>query len=297
MEGELALAARIASGQLRGDAVVFGLMQSFVAMSTKIQAGRVRAKSGKFMTEEMMLDVVSVLGNSREARNLMSMFGVAKSSTPRVPLQHDALPDFFMAIRDGEVLRRNVRLVLSLFNGARQRRHHVCMDETCITPNYDLLTGLRTESGLVGGCMDFTGSGKYDPNKDETYHSPKTDIATLPEDRRSRLYMTFLVTLTTRNKEGFDICMVPSVPGKRPAASVFDLAGLVLSEATAGNDNLPPASMAYDGGTFNCMVNAALLGLLPPESLKGHVFWEDCSPSAIGGIPCFPFKLLILDSH
>ena len=292
LEGELALAARIASGHLRGDAVVFGLMQSFTAMSAKMQACCIRTKSGKFMTPELMLDVVSVLGNSREARNLMSMFGVSESCAPRVPLQHDGLPDFYMAIRDTDILSRNVQLALSLLNGTGKRRHHLCMDETCVTPNYDLLTGLRSESGIVGGCLDFTTC--YDPAKDETYHPSMTQICKLPQDRRSRLYLTFLLTLTTRNTEAFDVCMVPSVPGKRPASNLFHLAGAVLAAATAGNSNLPPASLAYDGGTFNCMVNAALLGLMPSESMQGSEFWKFCSPCSIGNIPCFPFRLLML---
>lgn len=293
VEGELALASKIATGQLRGDAVVFGLVQSFVAMSSKVQAGNVRTRSGKFMTAEMMMDVVSVLGNSREARNLMSLFGVATSCTPRVPLQHDALPDFYMAIRSPEVLRRNIQLALGLLTGAGKRKHHLCMDETCIVANYDHLIGLREENGIVGGCMDFNRC--YDPAKDETYHPPKTDISKLPDDRKSRLYLTFLLTSTTQNTHGFDVCMVPSVPGRRPASNILDLAGAVLAEATSANDNLPPASMAYDGGTFNCLVNAALLGVLKDVDMKGHAFWEHCQPSAIPGIPCFPFKLLMLD--
>lgn len=291
MEGELALAARIASGQLRGDAVVFGLVQSFVAMSSKMQGGRVRTKSGKFMTEEMMLDVVSVLGNSREARNLMSMFGVAKSSTPRVPLQHDALPDFYMAVRSSQVLRRNAQLILALLNGTNRRRHHVVMDETCVTPNYDLVTGLRPEGGgIVGGGMDFGAA------VDETFQDPKAvDIATLPADKRARLYLSFLVTLTAQNTQCYDMCMVPSLPGKRPGSVMLNVAGMVLAELTAGNADLPPSSLAYDGGTFNSLVNAALLGLLSVESMKGHAFWEQCTPCSIGSLPCFPFRLLMLD--
>lgn len=91
-----------------------------------------------------------------EARmDVVSMRGVAKTCIPRVSLQHHALPDFFMAIRDTDVLGRNIQLALSLLGGTGKRKHHICMDETCISANYERLIGLRAENGIVfnGGSI------------------------------------------------------------------------------------------------------------------------------------------------
>lgn len=294
LEDDLRLAAQVACGKLRADAVVHGLVQSFAAMATKVQDGRVRTKSGKYMSAELMSDVVSILGNSREARNLMSLFGVAKSCTPKMPLQHDSLPDFFMAVRSESVLQRNVQLALSLLNSTGKRRHHLCFDETCITPNYDQCNGLRQEgSGIVGGCYKI--GAKYDPAGDCTFHIAREhDILKLPQEDRAKLFMSFLLTSTYQNSKCFDVCQVPSQPGAQNASSLLCLTGAVLAAATQANAGLPPASMAYDGATYHCLVNAALLGLLPQEAMMQAPFWRSCSVHSVGSLPCFPYRLLTL---
>ena len=92
--------------------------------------------------------------------------------------------------------------------------------------------------------------------------------------------------------------MMPQLPVKEEARSsarkLLNFIGMVMKEATRSNGDLPPSSIAFDGGTKNVMLHKVLLGLVPPHELCDFPFWHRLQFTSIEA-PLFPFKLGKLD--
>ena len=92
--------------------------------------------------------------------------------------------------------------------------------------------------------------------------------------------------------------MMPQLPVKEEASSsagkLLNFMGMVMKAATRANGDLPPSSIAFDGGTKNVMLHKVLLGLIPPHELSDFPFWHRLQFTSIEA-PLFPFKLGKLD--
>ena len=93
--------------------------------------------------------------------------------------------------------------------------------------------------------------------------------------------------------------MVPQLPAKESTAcsaeKLLIWMGQVLKAATKANGDVPPASLAFDGGTKNSMINKVFLGCIPPTQLADMVFWKRLSFMDVP-VMLFPFKLAHLDA-
>ena len=116
---------------------------------------------------------------------------------------HPSLPDFFCALRNPDILLQNFKKTLFLLGVPGLRRHHIVVDETCIAANYELLVGMdeSREGRIVGGGFSF------DPGSDYSSLDPlECNVADIPEEHKSRLLTTVLVTRNDTNKASVDVC-------------------------------------------------------------------------------------------
>lgn len=158
-ESDLSLACAVARGKLREDAVVHGLFQAFFAMVEKKERGLQRLCSSKALKEETIVDMLGILGKHKEVRHLFHKFGVSWRAPPQVPLQNERLPDFFCAVRDPEILKRNAQLCLGMLGCFGTQCGVILMDETVYRSTWELI-GLRCNDGIIGGPWS------NDPTKD-----------------------------------------------------------------------------------------------------------------------------------
>lgn len=229
------------------------------------------------------------MGNSKEAKQLLARFGVTDNAIPRTPLNHPELPSFFVALMepDPSRLQRNVRLALSHLQVPGLR--------TVVSAGYDLIYGLAEDSSkprVVRGGWTPDGS---DFSMLNPANHPLVD---LPEEKKSRLYMDVILTRNDANNFLFHLCMVPQMPANDSVAcsahKLLHWMGSLMKEATEANGDLPPSSLAFDGGTKNAMLNKVLLGCVLPKDLKEFPFWNKCSFESVP-VPLFPFKLAKLE--
>lgn len=92
--------------------------------------------------------------------------------------------------------------------------------------------------------------------------------------------------------------MVPQAPAAETAAcsskALLYLMGFVMQGASRGNGDVPPASLAFDGGTKNSLLNKVLLGLVSRTDLLEYPFWPRLTLQPVNA-PMFPYKLCLLD--
>eukprot|EP00434_Breviolum_minutum_P032853 symbB.v1.2.029056.t1/scaffold3142.1/size62523/1 len=295
---DLKVASQIASGALRRDGLIMALMRSAIHMNHAQERGCLRTKTGQYLDHDALGDLMCSLGNSKETRHLLDRFGVVKSAIPRVGLIHPELPQFFCPLdaTDPCTLQMNVRKSLAHLNVAGKRRHHIVVDETVVSGGYDVVYGLLPDSsnGIVigGGWSEEDDWSKLDPQAHV--------LSKLPEDKKSKLYLDVVVTRNDNNNHAFHLCLVPQMPAKDTvscsATKLLAWMGTLLREATKANGDLPPSSIAFDGGTKNSMLNKVLLGCIPRDDLLDYSFWHRLSFATVSA-PMFPYKLCKVDGQ
>ena len=92
---DLEVASRIAAGALRSDALVDGLVTTFVQTLQSSLTNKRRQTSSQFMQQEALVDAIHTLGRGSECQALMSRFKVNKQSLPKLSLNHASMPDSF----------------------------------------------------------------------------------------------------------------------------------------------------------------------------------------------------------
>ena len=105
-EADLCLASKVASGQLRADSLVHGLVMSFLSMHKQVVAGCRRQSTSVHMEEDALMEAVMDLGRGRELRSLLQRFHVNPRSRPRLDLSGSelGLPDFYASLSNGDAL-------------------------------------------------------------------------------------------------------------------------------------------------------------------------------------------------
>lgn len=82
----------------------------------------------------------------------LRLMGVNPRIIPRLDLRLEFLPQPFVACRDAELLRQNIRIAQGLLDiNTKGREWILICDETCFFPTLDLISGLRDSLGYVGG--------------------------------------------------------------------------------------------------------------------------------------------------
>ncbi|CAE8585149.1 unnamed protein product [Polarella glacialis] len=141
------------------------------------------------------------------------------------------------------------------------------MDETCWHPSFELISGLRSKIGIVGGA--------YSADQDCSYIEPASTDEFPSEDKLARLTMHYCISRIESRRVVFDICMIPE---KKPGCkdSKFKVAGTIFASATLANGGVPPMGGAWDGGSSNALINDAFLGLISRETSAAATFWREC---------------------
>ena len=158
-------------------------------------------------------------------------------------------------------------------------------------PRY--LPGLRSDGsmGIVGGPYD------ENPESDLSFvDAKKVVLRDLPQDKASKLTLSFVVSCTDSNRHTFDVCMIPRTRGDGKAEKVLHLLGRVLLAGANANNQLPLLGVSFDGGGCNSAINACLLGLMEESQLTTVPFWNQCQFEGVP-LPCFPYRRALWKGH
>lgn len=222
------------------------------------------------------------------------LLGVNKNVVPRIDLQSELVPQPYVASRDDGILQTNVKTSLDLLGVPAGRRDFVLVcDETCWYATCDLISGLRSTMGYVGGF--------YDPEQDFSFMD-LDEMKESTEDQLARLTQHYMVTRCDTNSHTWCIDMLPRPPKSagietNGALRTFMEMGNCLLNACRANDGVPPIGVAYDAGTAHALINRALMGLLSTETLAKASFFNQCKVGRVR-FPCFSFGVLLFqDKH
>ena len=269
---DLALGAKVAAGKLRGDSIVHGLVSSFLDMY------REDLKQQRYKTTSAFLRFASVqealvdLGQSQEVKSLLARFCVNTRKLPKLSVWSELLPQPFLSLQDPEKLGNSIRTAFGHLKLGADRAF-LLFDETVVAPNFELMIGGGPGGGdiIVGGQWSRVAADNF-ASLDPSVHP----LNTLPQDKVSRLCLSFLFKRTDSNKWAMDVCQLPRPRGQANAQEMLFMVCSILEAATKEQAGVPPLGTACDAATCNKLVAKAFAGQLPPETLQSHSFLRQC---------------------
>eukprot|EP00439_Symbiodinium_sp_Y106_P070695 s1368_g12.t1 len=242
---ELNLAARVAAGGLRADAVIEQLVTSFLLRS---KTALERPNSSRHLTQVgAMSDALCTLGKRKEVDALLSRFGINARAVPKTTIRSPLLPPAFGALSYSSQLRASyMRAARHL--GAASSRLHVMYDETVWAPSAEQCRGFLGEE--EDDLRDVIVGGQWSDNHLEAWHyldAEQWAAAGVPVDKLAKLTLHWVVSLPTNPRWAFDTCCLPRRPKAFTADEMLQHCALYLQEITQASGGLPPRSLAYDG--------------------------------------------------
>eukprot|EP00438_Fugacium_kawagutii_P009849 Skav209416 [mRNA] locus=scaffold1411:186413:189705:+ [translate_table: standard] len=292
---EFRMASLVASGKMASEPLVNALFKSALHKISRVENGSIRPCTSKYVNPEMALEMLVILGKSTHSENFLQLLGVNPRVLPRIDFQSELVPQPFTASRSRDILEANIKCSLRLLGlSPGSRGFQVLCDETTWHATLDLVSGLRQDSyGYVGGYY------ASDPAADRSF-------LTLEQMRESndkdlaRLTQHYLITRTDTNTHVWSVDVVPRPTkaaelGVHGAEHTFVEMGNCLAAVCAANDNVPPATVAFDAGSAHALINRALMGLLSSEKLAGAPFWKECKVQRVK-LPAFAFGVIVYDN-
>ena len=244
---ELDLAARVAAGGLRADAVVEQLVTSFLLRS---KTALERPNSSRHLTEVgAMSEALCTLGRRKEVDALLSRFGINARSVPKPSIRCTLLPQAFGALSSSSQLRASYMMAARHLGGVSQRLH-VIYDETVWSPSAEQCPGFLGEEEedlravIVGG--------QWSDNHLDAWHyldAEQWAAEGVPVDKLAKLTLHWVVCLPTNPRWAFDTCCLPRRPKAFTADEMLRHCAVYLHQVTEASGGLPPRSLAYDGAT------------------------------------------------
>ena len=152
---DLALAAKVASGQLRQDSLIQALTATFLMQYQAGLQNTRRRNSSQFVELESIEVALTSLGRRAEVDAMLARFHVNARSIPSSPLTNPWLPAAFLSLKNEADVSDAVKKSLSILKLSGQRAH-VLLDETVWAPSFEQVAGLKVtaegirESGDIG---------------------------------------------------------------------------------------------------------------------------------------------------
>ena len=287
-DADLQLAARIAAGGLRGDALVQGLVSSFLyTFRTDLETRRYKTTS-RFMhamgaTEEALV----TLGRSEEVKQLLERFGVNRRSLPPLRVLDPVLPQPFLSLSSQEQLTQTITCISAHLKLGLEHRPFLMFDETVMEANYELMRlSPEEDEKFIGGYWH------RDPEESWAVLDPAThNKSNLPKDKLSRLALCCVLKRTDTNRFAMSCAMVPRPRGQSTAPEMLTSVCQVLETATCCRDGVPPQGTVSDAAPCNAMVIRAFVGQLPDKVMKATAFLKECTMEK-PGISFWPYALV-----
>ena len=268
---DLALAAKVAAGRLRGDSLVQGLVTSFLnVFKSDLQHQRYKT-TGAHMGFAAVEDALHRLGQTDECRNLMKVFCVNPRKLPKLNIFNAMLPQHFLSMESPERLRESIQCAFGHLK-LGQGRAFLLFDETVHAQDFDLLRSVHNGADAYIG-----GHWSRNPEEDYARLDPlQYDHHNLPLEKLARLALAFVFKRSDSNKYCMDVCLLPRPRGQASASEMLHLVTSVLQQATAVQAGVPPQGTACDAATCNKQVAKAFAGQLPQARMREHQFLADC---------------------
>ena len=153
---DLEIASKIATGSLRSDALVDGLVTTFVQTLQGSLVNKRRRNSSEWMDQDALVDAMRTLEHGPEAEAILSRFRVNHRSVPKSSFSHSSMPDTFMSMRDRAVLAKTFQSGQSFLKAASQRLH-IVFDETTWSPGFQQARSFRDGQDKILGEAVRTG--------------------------------------------------------------------------------------------------------------------------------------------
>ena len=280
---DLQLGALVATGGLRADSLVNSMVTSFLQMLSKSLAkgqGK-RQTTSEYVDQTALMEAVSSLGRGKEVQAMFARFGVNPQCLPKVQFGgHEGsalprLPHSYCTLRDPDLLGKNFQQIAASLQSAGERLHMI-VDETVWSKDLLQVRGLGPsgEDLLVGGSWDKS------PEQDYSNLDPaKWCKQTVPAEALARTSLHVCLQRVDTCKWVWDLLHLPRPTAIGNAQVVLDVVAETLAIVTNHNANIPPSGLAFDGGTANSKLSAALCGLLPEAEMKRLPFFRECSLS------------------
>ncbi|CAE7458131.1 unnamed protein product [Symbiodinium sp. CCMP2592] len=285
---DIELAAKIAAGGLRGDALVQGLVTSFLyTFRTDLETRRYKTTS-RFLsamgaTEEALL----TLGHSEDMKELLQRFGVNRRALPTSRVLDPVLPQPFLSLQSTEQLTRAITCISTHLKLGLEHRPFLMFDETVMEANFELMRlSPQDDEKYIGGYWHRCAEESYAVLDPATHNK-----SNLPRDKLSRLALCCLLKRTDSNRFAMCCAMVPRPKGQSTAAEMLTAVCQVLDTATSCRGGIPPQGTVSDAAPCNSMVIRAFVGQLPEQAMRAHAFLKECTVSRMG-LSFWPYALV-----
>ena len=292
---DLQLASKVAAGDLRVDSLIGGLTSSFLFAYKKSLTNLKRKTTSAHMDPEALEDMLLTLGQRKEAQNLLQRFSVNPEMLPRLILHSQTLPNPFCSLREKAEVEQAAQRALSLLRVPGQRCHLV-VDETCWSPGYEQISGLRIGSESSARELAVVG-GQWSPDPAEDFSyllcSKQPAMAELPKSKLARLTLHIGLKRVDNARYVFDIVAVPRPPGVADAAELLSMVAVSLEACTKVNNDVPPIGASHDGASNNVLLNRVQVGL-ETKKMRELPFFRECEVEDVDESRCpfWPYKQL-----
>ena len=288
---DLQLAAKIAAGQLRQDALLQSITASFLFTAHLGAREHGRRTSSRHVDLEAVGEALAVLGRRGEVDELLERFGINMDAVPRAPLESPILPNPWVSLRTDQELRQTIQRCLSALRLCGQRSY-MLVDETVWCPNWEQVSSLRvTPSGQKENAWV---GGHWDPQDDWSYlRTADYSAADLPEEKKARLTLHLCLKRPDNNRFVLDACTLRRKQGQASSLEMLHLVDRFLLSATTCNGGIPPLGIAFDGATVNSKICRAFSGLLPESDFANMPFFGSCRIERFPDLRFWPFGQLI----
>ncbi|CAE7714428.1 FEN1 [Symbiodinium sp. CCMP2592] len=284
---DLQLGALVATGALRSDALVHGLVSSFLHTLEGSWKNSRRKRSGSHIDEAAIMDAVQTLGRGAELHAMLDRFRVNPDVVKRVNLANPAFPDSFMSLtRPGQLKDGFVRVHELL--KASSERLHIILDETTWSASYQQARLLQEgQDRIIGGAWDPHGGEDWSCLTPEDH-----PLNLLPKDRLAKTALHFVAHRTDNVRYVFEVACMPTATVIGCSKTMLQLLGQVCEQYRAGSGGLAPAGVAFDGCTANARINSLFIGLLPKSEWEALPFFSGCHVEYLTKLRYWPYGQL-----
>ena len=268
---DLEVASKIATGALRGDALVDGLVTTFVQTLSASLLNKKRVNSSQWINEDALVDAIHTLGHGAEVQALLSRFRVNKQALPKLGFSGGEMPDTFVSLRDPNILKRTFQTVQSKLKASSERLH-IVLDETTWSPSFQQARQFRDGLDMIVG-------GAWDPEGGEDWSCllpEQHPLSTLPKEHMARTSLHFVTHRVDCTKYVFECCCLPTRTVIGSSETTLHLLSRFLDIVTEANAGKCPQSCAFDGCTSNAKIVRLFVGLLPEAEWKHLDFFRHC---------------------
>ena len=281
---DLQIASWVATGQLQKHRAVHALVKTFIHAERKIERGCL-SRPGKSLDPEVRMELMSTLGRSSEALDMLQMFHVnTKGGHPAIDFTDPLVPKFFMTNLSPSTMQESCSMLRGILGSTGERRLlALSIDETYWRVGWEAVSRLQGDKGealsIVGGGFSLDNNctvlSKQEPRE---------------ECNLSRLSVSVIVSRHDCNHLTFDCCFVPLLPGEGKGSLFMTLVGKVMQSFIQTGSGIPPLSISFDNGLSNRLLNLGLLGLLDSEELAQHPFLMAAKRGPRPRSSCFPLR-------